>query len=207
MKTIIVLFLFSFTGFFIDSAKAQGLFDFGGEATTQYNRGKLEQDSGNLKEAVRWYKKAIETEPRHYESYNNIGFIYGSNGYHEKAIGWYKKSIQVNPKFVQGLSNLGASYIELGKEKLAVDVLKKARALDPESQLVANNYATALRGVGNIEESIEILKSIKNEEDPLLVDPAIKAQQYRIAGKFELAEKAYRDAIKKDPLDLSLIHI
>ena len=75
MKTIIVLFLFSFTGFFIDSAKAQGLFDFGGEATTQYNRGKLEQDSGNLKEAVWWYKKAIETEPRHYQSYNNNGII------------------------------------------------------------------------------------------------------------------------------------
>ena len=45
---------------------------------------------------------------------------------------------------------------------------------------------------------------IKNEEDPLLDDPAIQAQQYRIAGKFELAEKAYRDAIKKDPLDVSL---
>ena len=97
----------------------------------------------------------------------------------------------MNPKFVQGLSNLGASYIELGKENLAVDVLKKARVLDPESQLVANNYATALRGVGRIEESIAILKSIKNEEDPLLDDPAIQAQQYRIAGKFELAEKAY----------------
>ena len=110
----------------------------------------------------------------------------------------------MNPKFVQGLSNLGASYIELGKENLAVDILKKARVLDPESQLVANNYATALRGVGRIEESIAILKSIKNEEDPLLDDPAIQAQQYRIAGKFELAEKAYRDAIKKDPLDVSL---
>ena len=58
MKIISVLYLFFFTSFFIDGAKAQGLFDFGGEATTQYNRGKLEQDSGNFKEAVRWYKKA-----------------------------------------------------------------------------------------------------------------------------------------------------
>ena len=45
---------------------AQGLFDFGGEALSQYNRGKAEQDAGDLKEAVRWYKKAIATDDSYF---------------------------------------------------------------------------------------------------------------------------------------------
>ena len=48
------------------SLSGQGLFDFGSEATSQFNRGKLEQDAGKFKEAIKWYKKAIETEPKHY---------------------------------------------------------------------------------------------------------------------------------------------
>ena len=181
---ILKLLIVFLSGFFPESLTAQGLFDFGGEATTQFNRGKLEQDAGNFKEAVRWYKKAIETEPKFYESYNNIGYIYGSNGYHDKAVEWYKKSVLINPEFVQGLSNLGASYIELGKEKLAVEVLEKARKLAPESQLVGNNYATALRGVGRIEESLEVLKNLKNGEDSEEINHDIKSKQYIIEGKY-----------------------
>ena len=158
-----------FIGLFIFSPSTsklfgQGLFDFGSEATSQFNRGKLEQDAGKFKEAIKWYKKAIETEPRHYESYNNIGYIYASNDYHNKAIEWYKKSIVANPKFINGLSNLGASYIELGKEKLAVDVLKKARDLDPKSKLVANNYITALQRIGKVSESRKVLKAFLGQK-------------------------------------------
>ena len=49
---------------------AQGLFDFGSEALSQFSRGKAEQDAGNLKEAILWYKKAIETDSRHFHSYH-----------------------------------------------------------------------------------------------------------------------------------------
>ena len=104
----------------------QGLFDFGGEALTQYNRGKAEQDAGNLKEAVRWYKKAIETDDKYYSAYNNLGYIYGSKGYHAQAIEWYKKAVKANPKFVEGYSNLGASYMGSGKPVMAVKVLEQA---------------------------------------------------------------------------------
>ena len=85
-----------------------------------------------------------------------------------------------------------------------VEVLEKARKLAPESQLVGNNYATALRGVGRIEESLEVLKNLKNGEDSEEINHAIKAQQYRIEEKYELAEKEFRAAISKDPKEISL---
>ena len=58
--------------------------------------------------------------------------------------------------------------------------------------------------MGRIEESLEVLKNLKNGEDSEEINHAIKAQQYRIEGKYELAEKEFRAAISKDPKEISL---
>ena len=107
-------------------AHGQGLFDFGGEAVSQFNRGKAAQDAGNLKQAVTWYKKTIATDDRYFRAYNNLGYIYGGKGYHVQAIEWYKKALLANPRFVEGYSNLGATYMELGKPEVAVKILEQA---------------------------------------------------------------------------------
>ena len=140
------------------NGQAQGLFDFGSEALSQFSRGKAEQDSGNFKEAISWYKKAIKTDPSHFHSYHNIGYIYGSKGFHEQAVKWYKGAIKANPKFVDSLSNLGASYIELGKNDLALGALKEAHRIDPESFHVASNYASALSAAGDSDGAKRILE-------------------------------------------------
>ena len=183
--------------------QAQGLFDFGSEASSQFSRGKAEQDEGNLKEAIRWYKKAIKTDPRHYHSYHNIGYIYGSKGFHEQAVKWYKGAVKENPKFVDSLSNLGASYIELGKNDLALGVLKEANKIDPESFHVASNYAAALRGIGDSDGATKILEKFKNQEISSELDPLMRGKQYESRGDFKEAIKAYRSAIETNPSGVS----
>lgn len=181
---------------------AQGLFDFGSEALSQFSRGKAEQDEGNLKEAILWYKKAIQTDSRHFHSYHNIGYIYGSKGFHEQAVKWYKRAVKENPKFVDSLSNLGASYIELGKNDLAVGVLKEANRIDPDSFLVASNYAAALRGAGDTDGAERILEKFKDQKILPGLDPLMRGKQYESRGDFQGAIKAYRFAIKTSPSNL-----
>jgi len=196
MRLVALNFFFFFS---ISYGYAQGLFDFGSEALSQFSRGKAEQDAGNLKEAISWYKKAIKTDPSHYHSYHNIGYIYGSKGFHEQAVKWYKGAIKENPKFIDSLSNLGASYIELGKNDLAVGVLKEAHRIDTKSFHVASNYASALSATGDSEGAKRILEKFKNHEISSELNPLMRGKQYESRGEFQEAIKEYRASIQTNP--------
>lgn len=112
---------------------------------------KLKQDD----DAIFWFKKAIELDPKNYIPFNGIGEVYRDNkrDLHE-AISWYNKSLVV--KSDERKANFGIGYCNnvLGNYSTAVTYLQKAIQAESTytaayvelgySNYMLNNNTTAL---------------------------------------------------------------
>ena len=82
---------------------------------------------GNLKEAFKYFKKAIETNPEGYENYAALGLISQSRGNFTEAINWYKKAIALNPRETQYYKFIALNYQNLGNFDEAAAFFKSSR--------------------------------------------------------------------------------
>jgi uncharacterized delta-60 repeat protein len=70
--------------------------------------------------AIKYYKKAIELDPKWDVPYCNIGITYGNIKKYEYAVNWVKKAIELNPYEAKYRKILGELYEELGKYAEAI---------------------------------------------------------------------------------------
>ena len=59
--------------------------------------GGLLYDQGRQEEGIRWWKKAIEVDPREAYAYNDLANHYGHNGHAAEALRYYAKAIELVP--------------------------------------------------------------------------------------------------------------
>ncbi|HET9746108.1 MAG TPA: tetratricopeptide repeat protein [Chitinophagaceae bacterium] len=91
--------------------------------------------SKNLKQdedAIAWYKKANELDPKSHVPYNGIGEVYRDNKKDmNEAINWYKKTLAINPDERKANFGLGYCNNSLGNYATAAGYLQKAIQLEP----------------------------------------------------------------------------
>lgn len=89
----------------------------------------------NLKrddDAIAWYKKANELDPKSHIPYNGIGEVYRDNKKDiNEAINWYKKTLAINPDERKANFGLGYCNNTLGNYATAVSYLQKAIQFEP----------------------------------------------------------------------------
>ncbi|MBL7743962.1 MAG: tetratricopeptide repeat protein [Chitinophagaceae bacterium] len=93
---------------------------------------RLKQDE----EAISYFKKAIEIDPKSHIPYNGIGEVYRDNKKDmNEAMNWYQKSLTINP--AERKANFGMGYClnSTGKYNEAITYLKKA--IESERDYVA----------------------------------------------------------------------
>lgn len=90
------------------------------------------KEQGNLDKAVASYKRAIELDPEHADSYYNLGNIYAQNKQFTIARDLYRKAISIDPLAARAYSNLGNVYFETNKLDSALIFYKKAIELEPD---------------------------------------------------------------------------
>lgn len=103
------------------------------EAQTYYETGVKLFDENNFREAVSYYKKALEIDPSFIDAMDNLGNSYRYLGVLDSAKFWYDKSIAIFPKGYIAHQNLAIVYIALLKYKEALAEYDKLIALDPEN--------------------------------------------------------------------------
>jgi tetratricopeptide (TPR) repeat protein len=59
--------------------------------------GSLLYDLGRQEEGIRWWKKAIEVDPREAYAYNDLANHYGHNGHAAEALRYYARAIELAP--------------------------------------------------------------------------------------------------------------
>ena len=148
-------------------------------------------EDGNYDEAIEYYTKAIELEPKNAIAYNYRGLAYFQTGLwfvnrepFYKAIPDYTKAIELNPKYVDAYYNRGVAYNQLfhcyskvfpdedllwGKDfekynKALVD-LDRVLELDPMYALAYAGKGEAYFRIGELNKAIEeYSKTLKSEE-------------------------------------------
>jgi len=128
-------------------------------------RGNDYYEKGQYDQAISWYSKIIEMNPRLVAAYNNRGWSYDKKGEYDKAIRDYTEALKILPKFAWGHYNRGLSYYRKGEYDKAFSDYTTGKMLAPASAAAAhkdfNRYVPYRHGpdTENVRDKIiELLK-------------------------------------------------
>jgi tetratricopeptide (TPR) repeat protein len=156
---------------------------------------------GNVKEAIRHYRIALETDPNALRTLVNLGGALNSAGEHDAAIETCKAVLNLHPLHAHAYNNLGVALQMKGESASALASFRRAIELDSRQADAHSNLAKALSLQGKHEEAIAHYREAL--ESPALADPAGTSLALGNAlfnlGRIEAAESAYHDAIERDP--------
>lgn len=83
-------------------------------------------------EAIEVFKKAIQIDQDHAESYNNLGCAYVELLRYKEAIKVCKQAVNINPKLAEPYYNLGVAYFMIGDRGSALEEYKTLKGIDKD---------------------------------------------------------------------------
>lgn len=101
-----------------------------------YAKGKLLQDNGIWKEAIKNYESAIENNPNHRFAYYNLAFCLGEINENEKAIEQLSRLIELDPEYANAYWMRGFLKEKTGNKGGAIKDYEICAKLDPENKKV-----------------------------------------------------------------------
>ncbi|MCP4656238.1 MAG: sulfatase-like hydrolase/transferase [bacterium] len=100
-----------------------------------FNLAVLEEERGEVTQAVAHYEATIERAPRHFRAQFNLGRLYGALGRPDRQQELYEAAIESNPDFVRGYLYLGKLLMDRGGDLArAEELTRQGLAKDPEHE-------------------------------------------------------------------------
>jgi tetratricopeptide (TPR) repeat protein len=115
---------------------------------------------GDLIQAEKLYRKAIELKPDYAEAHNNLAnvLVQGGSPRIAEAETFYRKAIEIQPDYVMAYNNLSAILVDGGRLKEAEEISRKNVEMSPRNVFAFNGLGVILLKLGQIEEAISVLK-------------------------------------------------
>ncbi|MEW6109105.1 MAG: tetratricopeptide repeat protein [Nitrospirota bacterium] len=120
-----------------------------------YNLGDIQYRLGNHRDAIAFFKKALELGPSYHfrlDTLTSLAVTYSEMGDDDNALETFKKAASLFPEVVTTHNNLGRQYIKMGQLDNAIEVLEKALSLR-EAPQVFYNLSVAHKQKGNKDKS------------------------------------------------------
>jgi tetratricopeptide (TPR) repeat protein len=176
----------------------------------------LYADASRLPEAIRTFEAVRAIDPNDAPTRIYLGQLYLQGGELGKAKESFEKAKQSKDARAAALAGLGKTALAARQYKEAADDLEEALKLWPNASQLRHPLAMAYRGLGETAKAEENLArhAVKGAE-PGIVDPIVddmssrvvvsrvllrRGQQFGRAGRFDLAEQAFRAAVASDPV-------
>jgi tetratricopeptide (TPR) repeat protein len=105
-------------------------------------------------EALNFFEKVIQLNPKHAGAFNNKGIALHNLGKYDDAIRAYDKAIEINPKHSEAWENKGIILLKLRRHGDALFAFDMVNKLKPEFTDAWHNKGIALEKLGQIEEAI-----------------------------------------------------
>jgi Tfp pilus assembly protein PilF len=102
-------------------------------------------DKGQLEEAIRAYRTALDLDPKLARAHYNLGLIFQSKNQLEEAIREYRLAIDLNPDYALAHNNLGNALRAKGQLDEAIQAYRAALASDPKYGTARTNLRQAGR--------------------------------------------------------------
>jgi tetratricopeptide (TPR) repeat protein len=118
------------------------------------NMGVALSNLGKMEEAITWFDKALEENPKDWDAMRQRGVSLSKLGKEEEAITWYDKALAENPKDWKAMRNRGVSLSKLDKEEEAITWYDKALAGNPKDWDAMRQRGVSLSKLGKEEKAI-----------------------------------------------------
>jgi protein O-GlcNAc transferase len=110
--------------------------------------------SSQIDEAVKWYQRALDLNPRNTTALTNMGSALQAIEKLDEAVTNYQKAITIQPDRADTHSHLGVALQKQGKLEEAVTSYQKAISIKPDYAGAYSNLGAALKDQGKFEEAI-----------------------------------------------------
>lgn len=136
------------------------------------NEGNRLMKEGKYNEALLYYNRAINFDPKNPIFYCNRAAAYIRLNDNERAVIDCKSAISYNPNYGKAYGRLGIAYSNLGKYDEAQNAYAKAIELEPDNQDYRNNLEVA-RNARN-QSSLNAIPHLSEGLNAMLSNPAIR---------------------------------
>jgi len=107
-----------------------------------------------MDKAIGHYRYALQLEPDHAATHNDLGNALRRMGRLEEAIACYRRALRIRPDFAQAHNNLGIALAQRGDVDEAIEHYRRALDLKPGFAEAHNNLGAALGQLGKLDEAI-----------------------------------------------------
>jgi tetratricopeptide (TPR) repeat protein len=149
--------------------------------------------NADYKNAIEYFKKAIELKPDYADAYFNMGVAYYDwDGQYEKSIECYKKAVVLNHNYADAYCNMGIAYTDWkGQYEKAIECYQKAIVLNP-------NYADAYCNMGIVyaDWKREYEKAIECYKKAIELKPDLPVAFFNMGNSYRKWNRQYEKAIE-----------
>jgi tetratricopeptide (TPR) repeat protein len=186
-----------------------------------YLQGHLFNDGSRVGEAIEAFEAAVRIDPNDAPALLSLGQVYLQHGDLDKAETTFARLQSDAKTRAAALAGLGKVALAKRDYRRAIDYFEEALKLWPAATRLRRPLATAYQGIGDRAKAEENLRQFAVDGgEPAVDDPIADAlgdkvaaskvllrrgQRAGKAGRFDLAEKAFRAAVAADPTDAEAI--
>jgi tetratricopeptide (TPR) repeat protein len=122
---------------------ATGSSPYTSSAVKHFNSAVDLSNSGNFKQAIAEYKRAISSDARMEEAYSNLGAVYCEEGDYESAVSAFAQALTIKPDRTRTLNALGSALYALGRIPEAKQAWGRTIGIDPKCTAAIYNLGRA----------------------------------------------------------------
>jgi tetratricopeptide (TPR) repeat protein len=154
---------------------------------------------GNYDEAITEFTRALESDPKDAEAYNNRGSMYTFKRRYDQALADFDKALELHPRYAKAYYNRALAYYYQGNYDRAIADLSKAIELSPKDAEAYNNRGLAY------DQKQDYDKAIQDFNVALILNPKLadayfnKAVSCERSGLKDEAREAYTAFLKLAP--------
>jgi len=114
----------------------------------------LEQNMGEIEQAISWLNHALEITPDSADLYNALGKLLIKKGKQQEAVNAFKQALAIQSNHIGALQNLALSLKELDHQQASLEISERLLAIhETESSCV--NHGTILHEMNRNEEALK----------------------------------------------------
>jgi tetratricopeptide (TPR) repeat protein len=172
----------------------------------QMNFGNILRDNQQYEEAITYYEKVLDTDPKFTgAALRNIGVIYSIKGDYKLAKEYVNKALKINSKDTAALNNFAQILVSDNQLDQGIEYFERASELDPHNPLIYLNMGRALMRRRRDEEALGAFQK-SMELDSSKVTPFTSfAGMLRMMDKLDESEMFVRSALEQFPEDPLLL--
>ncbi len=169
------------------------------EAELYCSAGEYRQKQGKNDEAISLFEKALQADPEHALSHNNLGYALHSKGKVNEAMVHFRRSIESKPYYSKAHNNLGAALLKQGKITQAITSFDQSISNDPWYTPAFINLGIALKKQGKVDKAVTAWqKALAVKQDSVDAHKNL-GNTYLQSGKFVRAVAHFSAVVRSDP--------